>query len=73
MADHRGHETRLEGGPRHGEVYYAEDFKDRILAARRMGRTDPINDPAAWALGYEETGRGWIWRGRNCYPEPLNE
>lgn len=47
--------------------------KTRILAGRRMGRTDPINDPAAWALGYEETSRGCIWRGRNCYPEPLNE
>jgi len=58
----------LEGGPGHGQIYTEDDFRTRIRAAQRMGRTQP--DGAGWALGYAPgPGSVWIWRnGVNCHP-----
>jgi hypothetical protein len=41
---------KLEGGPGHGQIYFESDFRDRIKAAQRMGRTEATGP--GWALGY---------------------
>lgn len=67
----------LDGGPGHGQVYLAEEFRDRITAAHRMGRTEP--DAAGWALGYAPGGTTlsgsprWTWQGVNCHRADPND
>ena len=67
-----GPTVRLDGGPGHGQIYFEEDFRDRIKAAKRIHRTEP--DAAGWALGYAPGGlsatggRLWTWHGINCHP-----
>ncbi|TCN40108.1 hypothetical protein EV644_10635 [Kribbella orskensis] len=62
----------LDGGPGHGQIYIEEEFRDRIKAAQRIGRTQP--GAAGWALGYVPGGIGlsggklWSWQGVNCHP-----
>ena len=67
-----GPTIRLDGGPGHGQIYFEDEFRDRIRAAQRMHRTEP--DAAGWALGYAPGGisagggRLWTWQGINCHP-----
>jgi hypothetical protein len=69
-----GFGIRLVGGPGDGQRFHEHDFLERIRAAQRMGRTDPVGDPAAWALGYLRTGAAeWHWKGVNCYPDPIDD
>jgi hypothetical protein len=55
----RGPVIRLQGGPGDGQAFYEEDFRERIIAAHRMGRTTP--DGPGWALGYQEPTSGTVW------------
>jgi hypothetical protein len=72
-----GPTIKLDGGPGHGQVYYEDEFRDRIKAAQRMHRTEP--DAAGWALGYAPGGIGptggrlWAWQGINCHPADPND
>lgn len=67
----------LEGGPDHGQVYFEDEFRERIKAAQRMGHTQP--DAAGSALGYApggvtlSGGKLWSWQGVNCHPADLSD
>ena len=72
MAASKGPTIRLQGGPGDGWQFHEDDFLERIRAAQRMGRTSV--DGPGWALGYQRPTAGviWVWRGVNCYPDPLD-
>lgn len=61
-----GATIRLDGGPGHGQIYFEEDFRDRIKAVQRMHRTETGR---GWALGYAPGGlsasgeRLWTCKG----------
>jgi len=57
MSD-RGPTIRLQDGPGNGQIFYEQDFLERIRAAQRMGRTIP--DAAGWGLGYQAPTSGAV-------------